>query len=399
MVYIEDIISHLSTKPWSDYTESDYTPQQWYDACLIHLSSDPKDKLVKSNSKLPVKTPNGAVNENGVYAAAAALAGARAELQAPADAKMSAAKQLIKMYQSMNKKPPESLMGMMHTHDIMSDFLAHFGDYSFSSPDSEKTSEVVPNWNDVSNRLVMRINNISNNPLYSGANLNKNAELQKQYDAVVGKAVNDCLVSMAVLPLNKVDNNAFLYSFDRSNQRLVKTPVLIAHQNDAYECPEFSVNMDENGFIVGIKAIKPKGADGVMWQSSMTPSKMVESFIEHHGVKGQKWGIRRRRKIAKVGPSKDSKRTTTSLKKGKRSGVGALTNKELKDLTNRMELERKFHQGLPKNVVEKGHDKVKAYLAVATTIGTVLTFSQTPAGKKIASMLNRHGPKQLKFKY
>ena len=31
-----DKILHISEKPWGDYTEADYTIEQWHRACLIH---------------------------------------------------------------------------------------------------------------------------------------------------------------------------------------------------------------------------------------------------------------------------------------------------------------------------------------------------------------------------
>jgi hypothetical protein len=114
-------IKHLSTKPWSDFTAADYSIQQWHNACLIHLHNGPP--MSKNECKLPVKTPDGAVNQNGVHAAAAALAGARGGLNAPPAQKATAAKALIKLYQSMNEKPPPSLMA----HSSIEEFLEHHG--------------------------------------------------------------------------------------------------------------------------------------------------------------------------------------------------------------------------------------------------------------------------------
>lgn len=43
----------VSNKPWSNFSESDYDKEQWWDACLIHLV--PKSEYTsKEQCKLPV---------------------------------------------------------------------------------------------------------------------------------------------------------------------------------------------------------------------------------------------------------------------------------------------------------------------------------------------------------
>lgn len=114
-----DKILHISEKPWSDYTEADYTIEQWHAACLIHLHTGPPTS--KSQCKLPVKTPNGALNRNGVHAAAAALAGARSPLKAPPEQKAKAASALRRYYSQLDETPPDSLQ-----QSAIDDIL-HFG--------------------------------------------------------------------------------------------------------------------------------------------------------------------------------------------------------------------------------------------------------------------------------
>ena len=99
---------HMSTKPWGDYSESDYTLEQWHRACLIHQHSG--QPTSKSQCKLPIRTPSGAVNKNAIFAATAALAGARTPINADAVQKERAARTLLRHYREMNQKPPESLL-------------------------------------------------------------------------------------------------------------------------------------------------------------------------------------------------------------------------------------------------------------------------------------------------
>jgi hypothetical protein len=118
---VTDFIEHLSEKPWSMYKASDYSVEQWHNACLIHQHEGPPTS--KGECKLPIKTPNGAVNKNGVYAAAAALGGARGGVNATPEQKASAAKALIRYYREMDKEPPPSLL----KHSDFNHFLSHVG--------------------------------------------------------------------------------------------------------------------------------------------------------------------------------------------------------------------------------------------------------------------------------
>jgi hypothetical protein len=119
---VERILLHISEEEWSKYTEADYSIEQWHAACLIHLHDGPPTS--KSQCKLPVKTPNGALNRNGVHAAAAALAGARSPLKASSEQKAKAASALRRYYSQLDETPPESLAA--HSN-VVDDILAHFG--------------------------------------------------------------------------------------------------------------------------------------------------------------------------------------------------------------------------------------------------------------------------------
>lgn len=97
----------VSDKPWSRFSESDYSLEQWHRACLIHLHDG--EPTAKDQCKLPVREPDGAVNRNGVHAAAAALAGARGGVKASPDEKRKAARALLRLYRELEEEPPESI--------------------------------------------------------------------------------------------------------------------------------------------------------------------------------------------------------------------------------------------------------------------------------------------------
>jgi hypothetical protein len=97
----------VSDKPWSQFTAADYTIEQWRRACLLKMPGGDPDS--KSTFKLPVREPNGTLNRNGVHAAAAALAGARGGVDAPAGAKEAARRKLRGLYRQLGEEAPESL--------------------------------------------------------------------------------------------------------------------------------------------------------------------------------------------------------------------------------------------------------------------------------------------------
>ena len=98
----------VSNRAWSDFTQADYTPEQWHAACLIHLHEG--RATAKEQCKLPVREPSGTLNRNAVHAAASVLAGGRGGVQAPAAAKAAAARRLASFYRNdLKEDPPDSL--------------------------------------------------------------------------------------------------------------------------------------------------------------------------------------------------------------------------------------------------------------------------------------------------
>jgi len=69
----------------------------------------------------------------------------------------------------------------------------------------------------------------------------------------------------------------------------------------------------------------------------------VENFLEHFGVKGMKWGKRSGGgSSTKEPPSKDAATALALRKRAKTSKPKALTNAELQQAINRMNLEQQF---------------------------------------------------------
>jgi hypothetical protein len=68
----------------------------------------------------------------------------------------------------------------------------------------------------------------------------------------------------------------------------------------------------------------------------------VGSFLEHFGVKGMKWGKRGGGSSPKEPPSKDASAALALRGRAKKSKPKALTNAELQQAINRMNLEQQF---------------------------------------------------------
>jgi hypothetical protein len=95
-------VEEASDKPWSDFTQADYSDSQWARACLVHRAGE----TGKSAYSLPVREPSGALNRNAVHAAAARLN----QLQ-PASLRAGAAAKLRALYKQLGEEPPASLSG------------------------------------------------------------------------------------------------------------------------------------------------------------------------------------------------------------------------------------------------------------------------------------------------
>jgi hypothetical protein len=104
----------VSDKPWGDISEADYASTEAFcQACLINGNDAPNPvDWSKGLCKLPVKEPGGALNRNGVHAAAAALSGARGGVKAHPAEKRSAAKKLMGLYHEMDEMAPDSVRRM-----------------------------------------------------------------------------------------------------------------------------------------------------------------------------------------------------------------------------------------------------------------------------------------------
>lgn len=101
----------VSTRPWSDFTAADYTPEQWRAACLIDKGTGDPDS--KDRYALPVREPNGALNANGVHAAAGRIGQVTG---VSPEKKAAAARALVRLYGQLKGDPPDDLKKLAGLH-------------------------------------------------------------------------------------------------------------------------------------------------------------------------------------------------------------------------------------------------------------------------------------------
>lgn len=101
-----------STKPWSEFKQADYTPEQWKRACLIVRG----DGSTKDMCSLPVREPYGTYNVNGIEAAAARINQVRGDGDGDNDV-ADAADSLAHLYRQMGKDVPPEVAKLTQRED------------------------------------------------------------------------------------------------------------------------------------------------------------------------------------------------------------------------------------------------------------------------------------------
>lgn len=198
---------------------------------------------------------------------------------------------------------------------------------------------------------------------YKDVDFTKPVDLDFQYENEIKQAyLNRLREALGDTGTNSAGTKQYRISTARNGVDWTVTTTNIAHDDSSMIT--LRVSRDSKGHIVSLQPLTP-----------VTHSKdVVLDILEHHGVKGQKWGVRRSaaelsggraaRKAAKRSPivttshtpgkrvqtvggkslpaHEDAFKTAVSKQRAKSSTTDALSNKELKDLVTRMNLEQQY---------------------------------------------------------
>ena len=99
----------------------------------------------------------------------------------------------------------------------------------------------------------------------------------------------------------------------------------------------------------------------------------VDDFLEHFGIKGMKWGVRKEKAPA----AEDASRASTLHTQVKKSGTASLSNKDLQTLVTRMNLESQY-----KNLSGKNTSAGKKF------VDDLIGEAQNEAGKQAKSAVS-----------
>lgn len=116
----------------------------------------------------------------------------------------------------------------------------------------------------------------------------------------------------------------------------------------------------------------------------------IDEILEHHGIRGMKWGIRRSRSEIDSSPdAKAAKATAAKIKSA--GGTHAVSNSELQQLVQRMNLESQLSTLTSKQAttVSKGHSQIKTLLGIAKTAQEIHNFANSGLAKDFAKAMNK----------
>lgn len=128
----------------------------------------------------------------------------------------------------------------------------------------------------------------------------------------------------------------------------------IAFWIDDYDGPEFLLKDNQNRELI------------------------MSDVIEHYGVRGMRWGVRRARRVHETA-STDAKTASNAYAKLKKHGIHTLSNNEIRSIVERMNLERQYSSIAPQSKSKR------AAKAAAKFSGDVLVGVGKQQATKIVS--------------
>jgi hypothetical protein len=136
--------------------------------------------------------------------------------------------------------------------------------------------------------------------------------------------------------------------------------------------------------------------DGSRSDTAATGAAVVGNHLNHHGIKGMKWGVRKGSSSSdstssRPGSSSDHEEAEAIKTKLRSGGVKSLANHELVKLNTRMQLEQTQRnlQGQKPTTFDKGHHHVKKILSTGKTLADIYNTVNSPAGKALKTVIKK----------
>ena len=130
--------------------------------------------------------------------------------------------------------------------------------------------------------------------------------------------------------------------------------------------------------------------DNQNYQSNSNPNQSPELY--HFGVKGMRWGVRKASPSGSGTKSYKSSRDYNAAnrlrRKAKGSGTKSLTNKEMKMLNTRLELEKKYNQLNP-STLNKGQRVLSTTVSIVGGVTALYAASKSPLANDVKSLFEK----------
>ena len=138
------------------------------------------------------------------------------------------------------------------------------------------------------------------------------------------------------------------------------------------------------------KQNKPSGMSKQSYQLSPNSNQSPELY--HFGVKGMRWGVRKAWSSGSGTKSYKSSRDYNAAnrlrQKAKGSGAKSLTNKEMKQLNTRLELEKKYN-ALNPSALDKGQRALSTTVAIVGGVTALYAASKSPLANDVKKLFEK----------